>query len=902
MAMAEGEKPEQSGGFEPDPGKDYSDRFRIGGKEAEEFFQPLNLLGGDEEEKRRRAEEEQEFRGRSEFLGREEQFSRRDPELQLILFPESPKDIDKAVTGVLERYTDFDLKEASSPYRLQYYMDAAESSQFVFGHSRQELQDQGYVQGEIGEDGYLSEGGKPKKFGFAIKVDTEQKPITVKELRERQHEPWTEKTVQTHMVPKFDPEGKIESWEPVQVKVEIEHPQRTEKWVEVSKPTIRAERFYYGTDNKRKELYNASRAAFERLVNTARMHDLFTILESNRADISGLVTILYLKANHISNDQWKQIFNAPDIGEITEKNLENNGYGSRIDKAMRMMDLLGHAERRGRISNDQIGDRDGMEEFMNKPTFEKIVEAAKVRALELMEELDYEDGQAKTDEEKIARFLVGKGAVKRDGRWVLEGWFSNDERDPSKGGDGFDALKKEKFAALLKKGKEIKADEKDVRGFLTEYGNVYARAGDFNAHVSIMHERIRFLLGGDRSAIRDADRITQLTGLRDEWNLEVLASEMPSAEDIIEAHKIKKKGSDYGQWREKAKEWLDYFKLPGDPTGSDLSKIFYPQFYRLKDILKDRPAGPLLTTFDYDRFAQSMFSLGRSEVIIPDKVDDKGEPVKETRSLLEQWRGYAKEGDLPREKANDLGDIKWDDIQVPGNLEEVSTRLSAEFKEEWDKKVEAEKHAETKEKLKKFMEASVETVGGKSEIDVWSYYTLMNWLAGRDNKIKAPWPFILDETENLRVLNLSETYTNKDKFLDIVWHGPAIVWGQWRGRYEEFENREEAHGLSPEEMTEKLNKHLRNLARQKVEKGKRDWYKGIRNLVQFPEVMAQRVKRVEAMKAGGTGENNYTLLRIVEGTQNEPGIAPMMGFMTMEDLKEDSTKRYLREQDLRIGG
>jgi hypothetical protein len=848
---------------------------------------------------------EEGFRAR-EHLGRDEQYARRDPELQLLMFPENPQDINKSIVRVLEKYTDFDRKEANSPYKIQYYMDAADAGVFIFGHSLEDLEGdpeakpkkEGYVKGKIERtgknEGYLEEDGEPIKFGYAIKVDKKRGEIRVKEAKEKRHNAWTERTKQTHYVPKFNAEGEVESLQPVQVGVEIEHPERIEKWEEVSRPIITVEKFYYGTEIERKALQIASKAGYERLVNTARAHTLFSILEDMRADLSGYVTTTYLKVPHISNEQWKQIFSSPDIAKIDKKepgSLENNKYGWRIDKAMRMMDLLGHAETKGK-----------MEDFMNKPTFEKIIKATQKKVLEIVNHPDYKDSEAEekgmTEKQKVARFLIGRAAVQEEnGRWTLNGlkredgkdseagvdrWLTDEERDPSK------ATKKEK--ELWKKGGKdddgvyIRGfdgakfeEENKLRGFLTELGNVYAQ--DQRDKVDLMLSKIAFLLE-DKGAVRDADRYFQITGLRDEANLERLAKEMPSVEEIIGVHKLKGEVG-YKEWRDEAEWWLSWFRMPGDPIGSDLSKIFYPNYFRLKDILKDRPAGPILTVYDYDRFAQSMFSLGRSEI----KIEGK---EKQTRSILEQWRGYAREGDVLEEKAIDLGDIDWQAVRVPdkitGELVEEIREKQIELKEELEKKQEGQTEEEKLEK--KQVLGILENAPGDS---LWSYYTLMNWLAGRDNKMKAPWLFALDETENLPLLRIASTFTNKEKFLSIVWHDKALAFGKWRPLYIDYDAMSE-----PKKSFKKLEEEK---AYEKIQKGKRDWYKGVRNLSSFPEIMAQTIKIVRADHAG-YDTREYSMLERVEGTPKKHGIAVKFGFLTKEELKENLTIRLEREQGL----
>jgi hypothetical protein len=912
--MSESEKSEQSGGmgFQPGPGKEHFDKFQ--GPEWRSELPDIRMQLKEDDP----TAAEEEYRSR-EYLGRDEQYARRDPELQLLMFPKDAKDIDKAIVRVLEKYTDFDKKEANSPYKIQYYMDAADAGAFIFGHSLEDLEKNGYVKGSIVREteeeglskeekekkdkergvGYLEEGGDPKKFGYAMRVDKERREPEVKEAKEKRHRAWTGRTKQTHYIPKFNAEGEVESLQPVQVDVEIEHPKRTEKWEEVSHPIITLEKFYYGTEIERKALQIASKAGHERLVNTARAHTLFSILQDMRADLSGYVTTTCLKVPHISNEQWGQIFNSPDIAKIDSEKpetLENKKYGWRIDKAMRMMDLLAHAET-----------KEKMEDFMNKPTFDKIIDAVKDRALEIMDETGHEDDKAKdmSDEQKVARFLIGRAAVQEEnGKWTLGGlkdndkpridrWKTEEERDPSKATpeeiewwdkeeerDPSKATPEEiewwdKNDGKYSRGFDEVKYEKKVRGFLTEFGNVYARPEqNLRDKINLMFSKIELLLG-DKGAVRDADRYFQITGLRDESNLEVLVKKerMPSVEEIIEAHKLRGE-ADYYEWRKKAKRWLNWFSLPGDPTGSDLSKIFYPKYFRLKDTLKDRPAGPTLTVYDYDRFAQSMFSLGRSDVVInkEEVVTDGKKEIIQTRSILEQWRGYAKEGEMPQEEATDLGDIDWNAVKVPDKIEGL--KVKDEIKELTEE--------EEKEKIKELLKISEQAIPGS----LWSYYTLMNWLAGRDNKIKAPWLFVLDETENLPLLRIASTYTNKEKFLNIVWHGPALAWGEWRSLFIKYKNKK---GVM---------KHLSTKEDKETWKGKRDWYKGVRNLPNFPEIMAQEVK-IEDVAKTGTATLEVPVLDRIEGTSEEPGLAIKFGFLTKEELKENETKRLLREQSLR---
>ena len=62
--------------------------------------------------------------------------------------------------------------------------------------------------------------------------------------------------------------------------------------------------------------------------------------------------------------------------------------------------------------------------------------------------------------------------------------------------------------------------------------------------------------------------------------------------------------------------------------------------------------------------------------------------------------------------------------------------------------------------------------------------------------------------------------------------------------------------------------------------------------------MAQRVR---VIKAGGTGYSvdDVPMLKRVEGTPKEPGLAVKMGFMTIRDIAENRTNRFQKEEKLR---
>jgi len=388
---------------------------------------------------------------------------------------------------------------------------------------------------------------------------------------------------------------------------------------------------------------------------------------------------------------------------------------------------------------------------------------------------------------EAVKFLLGKDVkVEKDtnGNWKysLEKWLNADERDPFSNVRRTGADGKE----FKKEGKSI-ADETKAgfRGYLTEFGNPYAEG--YRDNLYALMGRMNEIVGSNM-AVTEAGRFFWTRGMRDELGAEVYTKRLPTGEELLETYNK----LSFEEWEKYCKTIRDCYAINGEPVCSDLSKVFWPKLWRLKEMMLDRSAGPYLTYDKFERLTQSELSLCRIR-------NEK----RELRSVREAWLGYkGKEKDL-NEQAKDLGDINWEQASVP-------------------------------EGLKDSVEATEIDKSGISD-NADGYFWVMNYLAGDDNPEKRPYQFIMKGVEDFRKLQKPEGYTDKIKFWKIVWHGPAITWGNWRERYQ----RNKARGINDVDFTEK---EANEQAAQMLNKAKMDWWSGITSLPDYPLFMAQQME------------------------------------------------------------
>lgn len=556
------------------------------------------------------------------------------------------------------------------------------------------------------------------------------------------------------------------------------------------------ERYYFGTKAERKALAVAHEELMKNLIVTYKIHEQTGAFDINRAALDEMVKYFYIRQVGLTNEQIKWVFKAADIKKITKENPLNQESGQRRSEAMRAFYLIGMCETKEKMEA-HLNDTYNLDKLLDQPNIMQ-------NALNLMRDSGFQDPDASgmADDIKVARFLIGKGLTYENDTWKVN-WLNKDQRDPS-------MVDTEEFKNKL--GLNSVKFEKKVRGYLTEFGNPYARGNRDTMYV--LGNRIGELVG-DKDDVRIADRLFWTWGERDELGLEVFSPEnIPTGEELLDT--FNKLSEDYDKWRDWAEERLRYFSLPGEPIGSDLSKIFYPQFYRLKDLLNDRPTGPHLTVDKFKRFTQSLMTLARTDVWCGRyELDEEGNqtPIKlmETRSIKEQFLGHKNNDGFTDESALELGEIGWEQVTPPASMED--SQFGAELEPN---------------------QASAREISGPDAAAVgdnaMGYFWLMNFLAGNENPDKRPWAFVNDESPDPKKLMKTIGFTGKNKFLTIVWHDAALVFGDWRKKNKE--------AMLSHISTKKL---IKDEAEAAWKQGRKDWFAGIRSLPDYPTWTRQSV-------------------------------------------------------------
>ncbi|HLD92565.1 MAG TPA: hypothetical protein VI795_04195 [Patescibacteria group bacterium] len=769
----------------------------------------VNLL--DDEEMQRRSQEANFY-----AVQREEQYARRDRILGRLTNAESVADV-VATLDVLKDFMDWSKAEASDPYSFRYYTKTALDGARAFSKTHQQLADEGIVRGPlrrggtygnaIGVDGYLVEGAQVLQNGYAIRVE--------KDIEEK-------------------PNGK----------------------------TKVKERYYYGTEKERVALANAHEQLMRALITGQKIHEQTGAFDMNRASLEEMVKYFYIRQVGLTNEQITWVFTAADIKKITPEAPNNQESGLRRSKATRALYLLGKCETKEKME-DHLNNTFNFDKFLDQPTIK--------RTLEIMKTVGFVDEQAKgmTDQVKAARFLIGKGLTydEKEKSWKVN-WLDKNQRDPSKA-----TTDKEKD----KRGTGAIKEEKEVRGFLTEFGNPYTR-GNRDAMYLLLN-RIGSIIGDtDNIDVKIADRLFWTWGEKDELGLEVYSPEnIPTGEQFLESFN-RLASEDYEKWRKLADEHLRYFSLPGEPIGSDLSKIFYPQFYRLKDLLNDRPTGSPLTVDKFKRFTQSLMTLARNEVwcgryekddegkpAFKKKEDGKPEldengrtiPIKlvETRSVREQFLGHKATDGLPEEHAKEMGEIGWDQISAPAEMEDVKIGESHELSPE----------------QRQALEKSIGLNSGAVADNAMGYFWLMNFLAGDGNPDKRPWAFINDESPDQKKLIKASGFTAKNKFLTIVWHDSALVYGDWRKK-----------SIEADLARKKVKVLIKEQAKEAWAIGRKAWYAGVRALPDYPTWSSQTLDYRDIESGAG---KSITIVNYIEQ------LAVRFGFLDPKEIRRFPKQR-----------
>jgi hypothetical protein len=763
-------------------------------------FESPNAAGsrfGDEKERGDKARQEAEARYAQ---AREEDYAKRDRVLNRLMGAETPKDVGAAIE-IIKDYEDVQAGESIDRYTYGAYKRAAIEGQRAFekgSKSLTELIDLGIVDENAVFDtaGRLLK-GKVKASGYAIRIDPETQQVI------------------------------------------------------------------FGSEVERLALAKAHENLHQILVTSEILQNQTELFDKTRASLENAVKYFYQDQLYFSNLQIKWFFTAADISKIDHakpETLHNQELGKERDKAMRIYYLVGMSETREKME-EHLNTTYNLEEILGynddkDETLDRVVGLIKKSGSQKLKDELAGSGEMDKDQKFMlaAKFLIGEGLeVRKDekGNWKysLKGWLTSEERDPlSK------TTKKKKDGKDYKKGGGSVSDESNegARAYLTEVGNPYAEGSRDNLYM--LMSRMNEIVGNDM-AVTEGGRYFWTRGMRDELGLELYTDEknLPTGEALLEYFNT----HTFEEWEKYCEGIRKLYTITGEPVGSDLSKIFYPKMWRIKEMMLDRSAGPYLTYDKFEKLTQSELSLGRI------KIEKDG--IKENRSIREVWLGYKSSDSDPNEEAIDLGNIPWEQPVMPKELQEFVAGGGVEAGE------------------------AVKKEGGEPKLDLKAvtdnlegYFWVMNYLAGDDNPAKRPWQFIMKGVERAGDFQKPEAYTDKIKFWKIIWHGPAVAWGNWRKEYKKTRGGQKRS----DELIKQTEDGLDTKAQAMVNKGKKDWYTGIRSTVEYPTWANQPIKYLRyenGMLKAGTAD----LVSLIEGFDgNNPGLAVRYGFFDKNEINK----------------
>lgn len=762
-----------------------------------------NLNNGPEPDPRAAIEAESYYANQ----GREETYGRQDPDFMRLVNQETPKDV-ASIMDTIRTAEQWSYQEAIDTYGTRRMLSVALKKAKTFSMSHSDLQDERIVvakngnSGElIGADGYLIDKAKVRLPGYSIRVDESSV---------------TKEIVIPHMT--FDRDPKEPGAAPIKKEWEVQYKE------------VPIEKVYFGTEKERIALKNANEWLVRNAITSEKLHQQTGAFDSLRAALDELVKTFYLKQITSTNEQLKWTFTAPDIEKITADNPENRDLGERRNRAMRIFELVGHCETKEKLEK-HLNETFNLEEILDAETVERTLAAAKALGQGVGTFSGSEEQIKNVKFAKAVEFLIGKEiTITEDPTTKIKkyelgaNWLTKDQRDPSK---TTDPVEKEKRGAGA-----IKV-EKDVRGFFTQFGNPYVK--DSRDIMYTIAARAAIVVGGKDAtgAVRDADRRFWLWGERDRLGLEVYApNAIPTGEGLVDKYN----SLTAEQWRnEYAKENLRYFSISGEPVASDLSKLYHPDFWRLKDHLHRRITGELITTGKLGHLAESFMSLNRTEV-------DLGYPNKSTRSIREQWLGFKGDNVLRVEPAKNLGDIQWEKLGVSGEVMEALTSENVENLNWEDTKL----PENLKEEIKKWanipgfvkeVNDSLSPIGSAVRDGAEGFYWLMNFLAGDGNPDKRPFSMFISKVKPDFLMD-SDCYTGKIKFERIT-NDANGAWGDYRGIERETIINKNAGKIRKDEIDS--DEMIKRIALQNVDRTLKAWMAGVRSDEQYPIWSAKKI-------------------------------------------------------------
>lgn len=874
--------PENKMGVLPQPrGPSESEKLGYG-------VEAKNRLGEEEDPRNR----EMEAAFANERLSYESRYAKQDRLLARLIKAETPKDVAPCIEA-LRKFENWDYREGINSYRFQNMIGQALDNHDAYVKSHAQLKAEGIVDGEISPQGYIANGGRMRFDGYEVRIDEEKVEI-VRATRKQKYK-----------------EGNNGE------KLNLE------EWIETETIPQIVEKPCFLPEKERFALAEANHELAKQMIVGQKQHIETEIFDNNRAALEEQVKIFYLKQIGLSNNQFKWFFNAADISKITPEQRENKELGKLRNKAMRLMRLIGHSETKEKMEK-YLNETFALEMILDKVTIDRIFEISNTDVKKNTEESneDYINRRF----EAAAKFLIGDGlkisyAKRYDtaGKEVLVkqyevgGWLTAEERDLTtniyRGGNVHD----KGADAVSFESKKLR-----VRGYITGDGNIFSR-GEKDIQYSALG-KIGFIIGDkSQSAVKDADRMFWTRGEKDELGPEYYAfkhrtdksgkivferdnegniiPDLPTGEELV------------AKWNEclTEEEWktwgrgiLKRFSLPGEPVGSDLSKLFWTYLYRLKDQLSERPTGLLLSTDKVKRLSQSLLSLARTEAETGylREVNGKIEVVKTKtlRSLREQWEGYKGDQYLAIEKPIDLGDLKWEQVRAAEEVEEIVVHQKREVTNHKDAK-------EVKEKVWKLIGVSEETKkelinkygdedraqaavigdtfakddGGVGD-NADGFYKLMNFLAGDGNPEKRPWAYLTNTKLDPKDFTVLDTWTAKNKFLQII-NNAAGMFGDFRRHDRNVVRRNKELSLKAQKDS------MKNEADANITAAKMGWFDSVRAHPMYPAWRMNTVDYQIYDEKGRMKSDKAQIYQIVEGFDaNRPGMAVRYGFMSPEQI------------------
>ncbi|MBL7036896.1 hypothetical protein ISR94_03635 [Candidatus Microgenomates bacterium] len=774
----------------------------------------------------------------NEQLSYQSRYAKQDRLLSRLVDAETPQEVAPCIE-VLRKFENWDLAEGINQYKFQNMIGQALDNADAYNKSHEKLIDEGIVKGGIDPNGYIKNGGEMRFKGYEVRIEKEVHEKTI--LRRRfkyKEDPTTGE--------KLD----------------------REEWVEGEIREIEVEKPNFFPEGKRFALGRACEELARQMIVGQKQHTETGIFDANRAALEEQVKIFFIKQIGLSNTQFEWFYKADDISKISAEQRENGELGRRRDQTMRLMRLIGHSETKDKLEK-YLNETFALEMILNEHTTNRVLEIAGRKLDKEGSETDMAFIDRKYAE--AARFLIGDGLkitqVERTAQngekvklkqYEVVDWLTTEERDVMTSvyrGD----KKHDKGADAVR----FETEELKVRGFLTADGNTMSR-GEKDLQYSMLGKLS--LIVGDEFAVRDADRMFWTRGSKDELGPEFYAfkheikdgkvvyikdtegnfiPDLPTGEDLVVAWNRFATDKEWARW---ARPYLKRFSLPGEPVGSDLSKLFWTYLYRLKDQLNERPTGLLLSTDKVPRLAQSLFSLVRTmrKTVY---LNEKGDVVRGTdgkilnvdafRSIYEQWEGYKGDEYLAIEKPIHLSDFSWEQVRVPEEAEEVivNERRKATVLEDigllnskvWkmlnvsdeNKEEIIKDHGGDENKAIEFMVGKTYSKddGGVGD-NADGFYKLFNFLAGDGNAEKRPWAYLGTSKIDPKMLTEPDTYTAKKKFLQII-YGAVGAFGNFR-KYDR-----QASVLLQKGEKVKTKDLMKNEADLNISKTQKAWYKSL---------------------------------------------------------------------------